>query len=390
MLVENMDDRYGGPARSVPYLCKYLRKENVDTEINAVRLYDRESNTVVESEGIGLTAFGWKYSRKLRYSPGLKSHVVGESRKNEEFVVHLHNLWNYTAYLAYQMKRTFGCPVLVSVRGSLYPWTLRSKWIRKKIAWLLFQKNMLERVDCIHATDMSEAEAVRSLGITVPIALIPNGVEADDIRVNEDKETSKTHLGLDRGRRYALFLSRLDRKKGLELLLAAWADIAQKFPDWDLIVAGNSRSPGYLRSVEGLIRNYSLRERVIMPGFVSGDRRKRMYNASDLFVLPSYSENFGMVIGEALGANLPVITTKNTPWSIIEREGLGWWIDLSEETLRSALNKAVGMEANQLESKGRRGCHLIEKEYSWASVAEKMVDVYRWILKKRTKPDFVM
>ena len=179
-------------------------------------------------------------------------------------------------------------------------------------------------------------------------------------------------------RRRVLFLSRIHPKKGVPILLRAWQRVERRHPDWELVVAGPDEA-GHLAEVRALATGLRL-DRVAFPGPAYGNAKHALYRSADLFVLPTHSENFGMVIAEALAHGVPVITTTGAPWAGLEERGCGWWIELSERNLAETLHGAMALpEALRVEM-GRRGRLWMEQSYGWERIAAEMKSVYAWLL----------
>jgi glycosyltransferase involved in cell wall biosynthesis len=119
---------------------------------------------------------------------------------------------------------------------------------------------------------------------------------------------------------------------------------------------------------------------------VDGQQKWELYRRADLFILPSHSENFGMVVAEALACGLPVITTKGTPWEALTQHRCGWWVDVGVEPLADALRAAMALDDAERCEMGSRGRRLVEHEYTWSIVAKQMVSVYRWVLGQAERP----
>ncbi|MDO4336172.1 MAG: glycosyltransferase, partial [Bacteroidales bacterium] len=182
---------------------------------------------------------------------------------------------------------------------------------------------------------------------------------------------------------------RIHQKKGIEILIQAWKDISHKFPDWEIIVAGNGDN-SYISTLNDKIKEAELTHsmKIIPPVF--GEDKYKLYSESAIFILPSYSENFGMVIAEAMSCGVPVITTKGTPWEILNKEDMGWWIDLSVENISLTLERAILTGMNNLYNKGQLSSLYIRNNYQYEQVSMKNEELYNWILGKTKKPDFVV
>jgi glycosyltransferase involved in cell wall biosynthesis len=387
-LIENLDDRYGGPAKSVPYMCKYLNDIDVNTEILSVKYHEDEQNSIVSQYKLKWKSFTYNFIKKIRYSLSLKQYLNESLIKNKDIVLHTHNLWNYIPFIANKMGNKHNIGVVYAIRGSLYPWSLSQGKIQKTLAWKLFQKQALQSASCIHVTEINELNAVRDLGITSPVAIVPNGIEFDEFKTLQNKESSKKSLGLAIDKKYTLFMSRLHPKKGVEFLVKAWIKIAKQNKEWDLLIVGPEYDKRYVDNLKKEISLNNLEQRVKFIGMLTDQKRIDAFGASDLFVLPSHTENFGIAIAEAMVAKLPVITTHGTPWQEIEEYEAGWWLELNPNNIDNVLAEALACSEDELKQKGLNGFELIQK-YEWRYQADKMKQVYQWILGKTKKPKFI-
>lgn len=379
-LVENMDDSYGGPARSIPLLCKYLNGLGIQTLILSVKLHASEHNHVIEQNDLQWESFDFDYSKKLRVSKKFRNRVEGLA-KEEGTIFHVHNSWNYVPYLANSIRKKYSIPLVISVRGSMYPWSLKQrKWV-KRLAWNFFQRKALEDASVIHATEENEAKALRELGIKNKISIVPNGVELSFSKIKRNEAIKL--LGLKKNVRYVLFLSRIHPKKGVEYLIESFSKLTDEFPNWELLIVGPVGDQKYYHELTRKVTTNGLSEKIHFLGSIEGEKKRAVFSASEIFVLPSHTENFGIVIAEALVYNLPVITTTGTPWKEIEEYKSGWYIKLDQEKLTIALSEAMSKDEKRLTKIGENSNKFI-KNYSWEIQAKKMLEVYECILKKRT------
>lgn len=378
-VVENMDDSYGGPAKSIPLLCKYLHVLGVQTLILSVGFKENENNTVIEKNALNWESFKYVYLKKLRISLKLRDRLE-ELAKQKGTIFHIHNSWNYIPYITKKICKKYKRPYVVSVRGSMYPWSLnQSKWV-KKIAWYIFQKATLENASFIHSTEENETNALRKLRIKNNIEIVPNGIELLEPRPIINKDESLERLSLQKNRRYILFLSRIHPKKGLEYLIDAFASSAGNNNDWELLVAGPVGDDKYYAEILDSIKKKGITNKVHFLGLIENEKKEAAFSVSELFVLPSHTENFGIAIAEAISCDIPVITTKGTPWKEIEVHKSGWYIDLSIKSLTSALDEAMSMDDEILQLMGLNGRKFI-KNYDWEIQAEKMLKLYNGIIK---------
>jgi glycosyltransferase involved in cell wall biosynthesis len=319
----------------------------------------------------------------IYYAGGLRSLLEDRARSpGERALFHIHSIWRYPAYAAFCVAKANELPLVTSLRSNLYaPSLARSAW-RKRIARHLFADDLLASSACLHATEAGEIEAVRRLGLRTPVALVPNGVDSSHFRPLGSKAEARAALGLAPDLNYLLFFSRIHPRKNLDLLFDVWQRLAPAFPGWGLLVGGPVEDAAYYTAlVEGLGRPLP-ENRIFELGMRRGDEVLQTYNAADIFVLPSKFENFGNVIAEAMAVELPVVTTKGTPWQMIEEVGAGAWVDAAHEPLQKALTRLMGLEGKERARMGAAGRKLVEN-MGWEEASRLMLGVYEWALQPR-------
>ena len=370
----------GGPPRSVSQLCGALCEES-KREISIVTALYPDDPLVPLHEGIELmthAAKGHSFAARLQKT-GFCDSMHTLMQKQSISLIHQHGIWLRSSHEVTKFANECSIPLVVAPRGMLEPWAIdHSKW-KKKLAWALYQKKDLNKVAGFHATADSEAESIRRLGFKQPIAVIPNGIVLPEFSRQDAKSGE--------GTKTALFLSRNNPKKGLPLLLDAWKRISPK--GWRLIIAGNDDS-NHLPVVERKVRELGLADQVEIVGPLFGKAKHDAYLNADLFVLPSYSENFGIVVAEALSYGLPVLTTTGCPWQELQTHDCGWWVEPSLKDLEKSLLQAFALSGYELKSMGQRGFQLVESKYQWPGIAERMNQFYDWIVDGGPQPDFVI
>jgi glycosyltransferase involved in cell wall biosynthesis len=293
-------------------------------------------------------------------------------------VVHQHGLWQYPSIACAGRQRLRGCRRVVSPHGMLHPWALRMRPYRKRAAWTAYERRSSAEADVFHASAAAEAGYIRDRGLRQPIAVIPHGVDVPELPPELPPEAPHGAA------RTALFLSRLHPGKRVEDLLAAWGSVRP--PGWRLVIAGPDDG-GHRATLEPLARDVG--DSVRFAGSVHGAAKERLFREADLFILPSLSENFGLVVAEALARGVPVITTTGTPWSQLPARGCGWWIPPGAEPLATALREAVAMRPDTLAAMGRRGWDYARSELTWDRVAMQYEALYRWLAGGGVAPSFV-
>lgn len=356
-LIASLAPSVGGPAYTVPGLCRALALEGV--QVCLITENDQDDFEQDNTAGV----LHYRVSGRRAMINTLREHCAG----NDFNIIHLHGLWLPFNHVAVNFAAGSGYPLVISSRGMLEPWAMGYKKFKKTIAWRLYQKKDLTRANLIHATSSQEAENIMRLGLDNPLTIIPNGVDLPERR---EKKT-----GCGKNRR-ALFLSRIHPKKGVLDLVEAWRRLSPE--SWELVIAGPDEG-GHKREVEKLIAQNGVGESVFLVDPVKGEAKWDLYRSSDLFILPTRSENFGVVVAEALACEVPVITTRGAPWEELIDWQCGWWIPSGIEPLVDALTQAVSISDPEREAMGRRGRDLVKRNYSWSKVASKMKQAYRWL-----------
>ena len=371
--VARLAERDGGPTRTVASSCAALARRGVKVDLvtgGVDRSVARRLPQAVEVHEVPSGSLG---GRAHPRRGALRSLLARRASEVEAVVVHDHGIWLPSNHAVAVETRKRGVPRVVSPRGMLSEWSLRHHGWKKSIAWALFQRHDLNTANVVHATSEAEALEIRAVDVRRPIAVIPNGVDIPGSQREGRREN---------GRPMALFLSRIHPKKGLEDLVDAWAMVSTE--DWRLTIAGPGDS-AYRADLEARARQHGIEAEFV--GAVTDDDKWGLYRSADLFVLPTHSENFGVVVAEALACEVPVITTRQAPWSLLEEERCGWWIEDDVDALVEALGRALSIDETERREMGVRGRRVIEERFSWDSAAKSMVEVYRWMSEGGARPE---
>lgn len=273
-------------------------------------------------------------------------------------IVHIHAIWSKQLAKAIRWCHGKKVAFIVSPHGGLMSRVLGKNWLKKHVFFWFFIKPWISSAKAIHCTGDGEVCAIRRLGIRARTFVAPLGCHMPAI--HEVKASDEGAL------RNVLFLGRLGEEKGLEFLLDAWKKVARA--GWKLILAGPDWR-GYGEVLKEKVAAEMI-EGVEFTGAADDVMKDRLYRQADLFVLSSPTENFSMVVLDALAYGVPVICTKGTPWRCVEEARAGWWIEPnSDAALASSISEFMGMSADGCAALSRNA-RSIAKTYEWHKVVD--------------------
>jgi glycosyltransferase involved in cell wall biosynthesis len=290
-------------------------------------------------------------------------------------IVHLHGLWDAGSFAAADLVRRRGMAFVVSPRGMLEPWALGQKRLKKRLFLACYLRGLLATTDLLHATSESEADSLRALGFRQPIAVVANGIDCTPALPRAEP--------CDGRARRLLYLGRMHVKKGLENLLRAWALVRPA--GWLLSIAGLDED-GYASRLHALAAALELGSSVEFPGPKLGPEKWRYLASGTAFVHPSFSENFGIAVAEAMAAGLPVIATVGTPWQMLPVERCGWWVHPTTEALAGVIGEVTAADDATLRAMGARGKAYAATAFDWSAIGRDMADCYDWLSGLREPP----
>ena len=381
MVVPSLSSAAGGPTRTVVQLCDELVLSG-GAEVRLISQQKQSDAEVLLPREKAIETHIERSARSVSFELGLPGRkAVREAfAQRRPQILHSNGIWHPLNHWATSAARCHQIPFVIHPRGMLEPWALGWRATKKRLALAVYQQRDLESAALLIATADQEAENFRRLGLRQPIAVIPNGVDLEGGRAASFEEVASSG-----GKRRALFISRVHPIKGLQNLLEAWA--ATETRDWILQIAGPDEG-NHLRDVLELAGQLGVSDQVEYLGELDDQAKWAVYRGADLFVLPTFSENFGVVVAEALSQGLPVITTTGAPWRDLQTHGCGWWVEPTEMALHQALNEAFTLPTERLVEMGGHGRNYVQR-YDWSLIAVQMLDVYRWVLGQGSMPDTV-
>jgi len=342
---------YGGPAHSVSRLALALAASGAD---------------------VGL----WTPDQTVRTTPLLPAATVikrlaGSLEQalaafGSPDIFHDNGIWLAHNHRVSRLATGSRIPRIVSTRGMLEPWAMRHKHLKKQIAWHLYQRSDLRCAQGLHATSAQEAENLKRLGLRVSVCVIANGVDIPEL----DPERSPR---LNTGSRTALFLGRIYPVKGLQMLIEAWDQVRPT--GWRLRIAGPDEA-GHRAKIEAMVASAGLGNVVSFDRSLDDEAKRAAFYDSDLLVLPSHSESFGIVVAEALAHGVPALTTTATPWRALPKRGCGWCVAPSRAGIALGLAEATARESAVLRMMGIKGRAWMAADFGWEGVANQFIAAY--------------
>ena len=379
--IGGLHPRMGGPVRTVTRLAECLAAEKDIT----VRLLSQSliGDTIFPTTEVKLDRqIAFSHSRRaIQFDLPLRKLVNDSVRTMPPSLIHDHGIWAPGNHFITATARRFNIPLVIHPRGMVEPWALEYRAWKKRLALLLYQRRNLKTVEIFIAASLQEAESLRRMGLKQPVAIIPNGVEIPNIGANYSKREVQSNT-----KRKAIFLSRIHPSKGLLNLVEAWSRVCPE--NWFLRIAGPDEG-GHLAEIMRRVHILGLSDSIEYIGEVDGDAKASLFESADLFILPSFSENFGVVVAEALSYKVPVITTTGTPWEGLLENQCGWWIEPTTEALAETLHEVLSMKLSLLRNMGDKG-YLYAKEFNWKNIACQTAEVYRWVLRQGPMPECVI
>lgn len=325
IVCDSLDISFGGPSVAIPRLAQELISQGVAVRLFSCSHISSDDTQMlvpeIEHQVYVIGTVGWT---KFGFAPGLESALdTFFDDSSDERVVYINGLWRFFQVQAARYAQVKGCKIVVAPRGMLMDEAFAHRAYLKKLFWFLWLKSAYERADIIHTTSMPEARAITRLLGSVNTKVIPHGIDEFNDYSEADVIAAKSLLQVPVNTFCLLFLGRITEHKQVHLLIDALATVIFDYPDVKLLVAGEESEDKYINKLRSRCSELKVEDSVLFVGRVEGALKRNVLMAGDLLVLPSKSENFGVVVSEALSFGVPVIVTENSPWGILSDLGLG-------------------------------------------------------------------
>ncbi len=373
--------RYGGPSAAMIGMCQALRSLGVSTlvvttDADGGGQLDVSDGEVEDYLGVPTIFFPRQASESYKFSRPLAQWL---RRHIHEFdLAHIHAVFSHSSVAASRACLRAGVPYVVRPLGSLDPWSLdRHSW-RKKLLMRFGAGRLLASAAAMHYTTAEEQRLAQDRLPWLPRGVvIPLGVD-DELFAG----TTQTNAAP-----YVLALCRLDPKKGIDLLIQAFHDVAKSggLGQWRLVIAGDGE-PSYVAKLRQMAESGEGRSRIAFEGWVSGDARLELLRHASLFALPSTQENFGIAVVEAMACGSPVLVSPNVNLaSDIDATDTGWVVPRDRTALADALGRILADRAGLVARRG--GARAFAGPFRWSSVAQALEHLYKEILTSRAAVD---
>jgi len=353
------DLHYGGVVESGSKLFKYL-KRSIPIKLSCVSKNPDAVKKILEDDGTCYRS--WIFHR-FGFS---WEAIIGLWRDvNSADVLLVNGIFTFPVTLAQLYATILKKRFIVAPRGGLEPWRVAHKKWKKYFYIKFITLPLMRKAKFVHVTSDVEEESIRALGFTNTFK-VTNGIDLEMYAELPDKYSYDNF----RDSRYIfLFMSRTDKEKGLDILIKAYRRFCKEHnkEDFLLLIVGPDHQ-GYLKSFN---LDFA-KENIVYINGVYGDNKIKLIRRADVVVLPSYSENFGNIVAEALACERPVITTTGTPWKEIENIGCGYYIQPNQEELYEAMKDVYQKSKEELEEMGKKGRKYIFENFNWESKAKEM------------------
>ena len=367
-VIPSIAERSGGPATAIIPMCRALMQQGIEVLLVSTDAGLKENN-VAEYKGVPAMLFPSEFGASFKYSRPLASWLTTNIRQFD--LAHVHAVFNHSSVAAARACRRAGVPYVIRPLGTLDPWSMTQKPLRKRLFWQVAGKGMLQGAAAVHYTSEPEKLSTeRHRGLNHG-RVVPLGIETTSATTREKLP-------------YVLVLSRLHPKKSIDVLIDAFLSLVQtqQLSAWRLVLAGDG-PPEYVSKLKSKAAQC---DRIEFTGWVDGERKDALLGCASLLALPSHQENFGLCVMEAMSHSVPVLVSPGVNLAPeIVKANAGWVAPIDMEALTSKLAEALSDEAERAK-RGRAGKQL-SLLYSWENATRSLVQLYQQVLQGNGSAD---
>ncbi len=368
-VIPSVAERSGGPATAIVPMCRALMRHGVDVLLLTT---DAGLNDVPRGSmyrDVPAMFFRSQLGESFKYSRPLATWLDPNIKHFD--LAHIHSVFNHSSVAAAHACRKAKTPYIIRPLGTLEPWSMTQKPLRKQLFWHVSAKGILRRAAAVHYTTEAEKRSTEGLLGLNHGRVIPLGVDA-----SSSTNGVEQHFPNLAGERYVLVLSRLHPKKNLDVLIEVFLSLVQtqKLERWRLVIAGDGPLE-YVSKLKASVASSSQRDRILFTGWLDGEKKDAVLGGASLLALPSHQENFGLCVMEALSHSVPVLVSSNVNLADeIAAASAGWVTTIGKDALTRTLSEALADE-DELARRGRAGKKL-SQTYSWENVARSLAELY--------------
>lgn len=373
-ITEDFAPKYGGIAHALKSLSTMQAKMNHEIAIVAAT----PSNDLAETfkpENVNVEIIHKDVLSNIWNSHSVRLRSMLRKILFEFDIIHIHGIWHYPCFIAAKIARREKIPYIITPHGALEPWCLEYKRFKKKIYYKLAQEKQLRDAAIIHAITRQEANNIGKLIPRARVMVVPNGVDLPERLNDEEKKLYEHKYEYLSGKKTILFLGRIHPKKGLDILIRAYA-IAKKAGIGHILVIAGPDEVGWKKTLRRIADEAGVEDSVFFIGFIEGKEKQYVLETADIFIMPSHSEGFSVAILEAMSFSKPVIITKGCNFPEIEKEGAGIVVDPTEEEIAKAIIR-MASDVELARYMGDNARNLIINEYTWDKIASRTIQMYK-------------
>ena len=378
-VIPSVDERSGGPATAIVPMCRALRRQGIEVLLLSTTAglpREMRHGEVLDHKGVPGIFFPAQMGESFKYSRPLSTWLRTNIQNFD--LAHIHAVFNHSSVAAAHACQKSGVPYVVRPLGTLDPWSMTQKSLRKRVFWQISGRGIMNNAAAVHYTSEAEKLATeKSLGLNHG-KVIALGVDYSLNAHTRNLAPMFPELARDP---YILVLSRLHAKKGLDVLIDAFLSLveAPEFARWRLAIAGDGPVE-YVSMLKAKVEASAHKDGITFTGWLEGNEKYAVLGGARLLVLPSHQENFGLCVIEALSQSVPVLVSPNVDLAAeIAAAKAGWIAPIDKTALAERLAEALA-DQKELVIRGRAGQKLAQK-YSWENATRELVDLYRAIIK---------